>query len=179
MTRIFLLGLPKTGTSSTAEALKLLGYRDAQGIATFDRGYTDLDYIEAMNAENDPPNVSRRGFPWSAFPAYLLDRYPDAKFILTIRDPESWWRSMFTAWGRDSIAIHDWFFECDKIEKQQYIFKFCDHNRNCLNFFADKPSKLLVMNVTAGDGWERLAPFLGVADPGVSFPYRNKTECLI
>lgn len=176
MKKIFQLGLFKTGTSSVAEALRYLGYSDAQGIATFDRGLTDQDYIAAMDEERDEEHVARRGLPWLAFPAYLLDRYPEAKFILTIRDPESWLKSVRAAWGRDLIAIHDWFFECEGIVENQYLFHFCEHHRNCLNFFADKPDRLLVMNVVAGDGWNKLAPFLGASIPAMPFPHRNKTR---
>jgi hypothetical protein len=40
--------------------------------------------------------------------------------------------------------------------------------------FADRPGDLLVMDITAGQGWEALCPFLGLEAPaGVAFPVAN------
>ena len=42
-------------------------------------------------------------FPASVFYKELLEVYPDAKVILTVRSPESWYRSMYdTIWAPDS-----------------------------------------------------------------------------
>jgi hypothetical protein len=37
------------------------------------------------------------------------------------------------------------------------------------------PDRLLVMDITAGEGWEKLCPFLGLPHPGVAFPFENRT----
>jgi hypothetical protein len=39
--------------------------------------------------------------------------------------------------------------------------------------FADRPGDLLVLDITAGEGWDRLCPFLGLPEPGVPFPRRG------
>ncbi|HEX8335676.1 MAG TPA: sulfotransferase [Pyrinomonadaceae bacterium] len=36
--------------------------------------------------------------------------------------------------------------------------------------------RLLVMDITAGDGWEVLCPFLGVEIPDRPFPHENRTR---
>jgi len=45
-----------------------------------------------------------------------------------------------------------------------------------LEHFRDRPGKLLVMNVTAGDGWEKLCPFLDTPIPDIPFPKANVTR---
>jgi hypothetical protein len=42
-------------------------------------------------------------------------------------------------------------------------------------YFRDRPDDLLVMNICAGEGWEKLCPFLGLAIPKVKFPHEFKT----
>ncbi len=40
----------------------------------------------------------------------------------------------------------------------------------------DRPDKLLIMNVVAGDGWETLCPFLNKSIPDIPFPKANVTQ---
>ena len=35
--------------------------------------------------------------------------------------------------------------------------------------------RLLVMDIIAGDGWDKLCPFLGKPVPEAAFPHRNAT----
>ena len=43
-----------------------------------------------------------------------------------------------------------------------------------LEYFRERPKDLLVLNVCAGEGWEKLCPFLNKERPDVPFPYLNK-----
>ena len=57
-----------------------------------------------------------------------------------------------------------------------YVDRYKNHNREVNEYFKDRPDDLLVMDVTAGDGWEKLCPFLGVDIPDIDFPPANKAK---
>lgn len=82
--RIFVIGLPKTGLSSMTKALEDLGFSRHHHVNPKDL----LEYWR--NPEMDVPDnhfvcdLGPRNF-W-----YNHMRYPDAKFILTTRDLDSW-----------------------------------------------------------------------------------------
>ena len=57
-----------------------------------------------------------------------------------------------------------------------YRRRFRDHNRSVLDHFKDRPRDLCVMDITAGDGWEKLCGFLDVPVPAAAFPHRNRAE---
>jgi hypothetical protein len=42
------------------------------------------------------------------------------------------------------------------------------------DYFRERPDDLLVLNICAGEGWERLCPFLGQDVPGIPFPWANR-----
>ena len=50
------------------------------------------------------------------------------------------------------------------------------HNSEVRAYFADRPEDLLVMDITAGDGWDVLCPFLGVEAPADEFPMMNSKD---
>lgn len=51
----------------------------------------------------------------------------------------------------------------------RYVYE--THERNVREYFANRPDDLLIMNVTAGDGWEALCRFLKKSIPEVAFPH--------
>ena len=53
------------------------------------------------------------------------------------------------------------------------------HNKEVREYFKDRPNDLLVMNICAGDGWEKLCPFLDKNIPAGPFPYMHKKPSLI
>ena len=85
--KIFGIGLSKTGTSSLARALEILGYRtrDYPGIERYLRGdvtSVDLEVVDAHDALTDTPIPS--------FYRELDARYPGSKFVLTVRERQGW-----------------------------------------------------------------------------------------
>ena len=48
-----------------------------------------------------------------------------------------------------------------------------EHERRVRAYFADRPDDLLVIDISAGEGWEALCPFLGVPVPDKPFPRRG------
>jgi 3'-phosphoadenosine 5'-phosphosulfate (PAPS) 3'-phosphatase len=179
--KIFGIGLSKTGTTSLAHALEILGYktRDYPGLVHYapgDLGSIDGDLLAAYDALTDTPIPS--------FYRELDARYPDAKFILTIRDAEGWLKSckkQFTQKLADkqNEAHNQLFMDlygCTVFDEQKYRAGYDRFVEGAQAYFSDRPGKLLVMNVVAGDGWESLCPFLGQAVPDTPFPKANVTQ---
>jgi hypothetical protein len=65
---------------------------------------------------------------------------------------------------------------CPQGNEDVYTARFERHNREVLEYFADRPQDLLVMRLTEGDGWDKLCPFLGVPIPETPFPHENRAE---
>jgi hypothetical protein len=57
-------------------------------------------------------------------------------------------------------------------ERFQYVKEL--HEGNVRRYFADKPDRLLILDVFQGDSWESLCSFLDRPVPDEAFPHLNK-----
>ncbi len=179
--KIFGIGLSKTGTSSLAHALEILGYRvkDYPGIERYtpgDLSCIDPALLEQYDALTDTP-----------IPSFYreLDRaYPGAKFILTVREREGWLKSCQKQFTEKLAAkqneAHNRLF-LDLYGTTVYdAEKFAaGHDRfvaGVKEYFRDRPQDLLILDITGGEGWEKLCPFLGRPVPDIPFPKANVTR---
>jgi hypothetical protein len=129
-------------------------------------------------------------YPLAAFYKELLAVFPEAKVILTVRDPGRWYEST-----RETIyqgtALPDWLLKLlppfrgmkkmvlattwDKLfsgrfEDRDYAIRvFEEHIAEVQRVVPSE--KLLVFSVK--DGWEPLCNFLGVPTPDKTFPHIN------
>lgn len=178
--KIFGVGLSKTGTTSLAKALELLGYKvkDCMGVENYVAGdlvSLDKDALDKYDAFTDTPIPS--------FFRELDAEYPGSKFILTERDMDGWLQSCKKQFN-DRLAsqeteAHGRLFEdmygtrvYDRAKFEEGYQRF---SNGVKEYFAGRPNDLLVMDVTAGDGWEVLCPFLNTPIPHTPFPMANVT----
>ncbi len=179
--KIFGIGLSKTGTTSLAHALEILGYktRDYPGLEHYSAGdLTSIDagMLEAHDALTDTPIPS--------FYRELDARYPGAKFILTVRDAEGWLKSCKKQFTEKLAAkqneAHNQLFMalygCTVFDEQKFLAGYEKFVSGVLEYFKNRPQDLLVINVVAGEGWEKLCPFLGKPVPEIPFPKANVTQ---
>jgi 3'(2'),5'-bisphosphate nucleotidase len=179
--KIFGIGLSKTGTTSLAHALEILGYktRDYPGLVHYSPGdltSIDASLLDAYDALTDTPIPS--------FYRELDAKYPDAKFILTIRDAEGWLKSckkQFTQKlaEKQNEAHNQLFMDlygCTVFDEQKFLGGYEKFVSGTLEYFENRPQDLLVINVVAGEGWEKLCPFLGQPVPEIPFPKANVTQ---
>lgn len=179
--KIFGIGLSKTGTSSLAHALEILGYRtkDYPGIQRYlpgDVSCVDPALLDQYDALTDTP-----------IPSFYkeLDRaYPGSKFILTVRDMDGWLLSckkQFTenlarAQNEAHTALFMDLYGCTVFDETKFRTGYERFVQGVMEYFKGRPQDLLVLNVTAGEGWDKLCPFLGKPIPDMPFPKANVTR---
>ncbi|KAF8583144.1 hypothetical protein K439DRAFT_1661425 [Ramaria rubella] len=196
--KVICLGLGRTGTLSLRNALAMLGFGPCYHMSTIVHvsGAEDLPkWRKIGDGEGTPEDIqsildnygSVLDYPAAMYGKELLAAYPEAKFILTIRDPAKWEKSM-----RETVFLYPdiirgrspmhadlaKFIETYEWEKyhQGRIFthtqqEFLDHIERVKQIIP--ADKLLVYEV--GEGWDRLVEYLGVPTPTEPFPRVNDT----
>ncbi len=204
-------GMPRTGTLTQKMALEMLGlgpcYHMVDVLADLDQAPL---WETAAKGDMDWPAIfsgyeSTVDWPGGYFYRELADYYPDAKVLLSVRDPASWESSVRqTLWsvrnGESLIRLlssaqgqvnPQWAgflkmidallwqgegtFAAGHAEPQQLIDAMLAHNETVKR---DIPAeRLLVWNVS--EGWEPLCEFLELPVPDVPLPHINdRTEFL-
>jgi 3'-phosphoadenosine 5'-phosphosulfate (PAPS) 3'-phosphatase len=179
--KVFGIGLSKTGTTSLARALEILDFKvkDCMGVTKYTKGdasCVDETSLTTCDAFTDTP-----------IPSFYqeLDRlYPNSKFILTTRDMDGWLKSckkQFTpnlaekrsdAGNRLFLDLYDTVvFDEDKFRAGYKKF-----TEGVFQYFMDRPDDLLVIDITRGEGWEKLCPFLDKPLQTIPFPKSNVTQ---
>ena len=175
MNKIFGIGLHRTGTTSLGLALQQLGYRTHAHAKTQSR-----EEAKQMARELCAEYDALEDVPWPVLYQWLDEEYPNSKFILTVRPEEEWIDSVCRKFGGTAIEAHAWIYDgiADPLaNRERYLAKYRQHNRDVLDYFGNRRGDdLLVMDITKGDGWEKLCPFLGEPTPWLPFPRGKITE---
>jgi len=199
-------GLPRTATSSQKVAMDVLGitpcYHMQNVFADLDEGprwHAALTSTEALEEIVDS-SESVIDWPGSYHWRALMDLYPDAKVLLSVRSGESWAKSMQqTIWAMlyaDNLLGHITSVHCDVDPKWRFYIDMmrgmwetsgladADSTAESLaaameayneDVIATVPAdRLLVWRIT--DGWAPLCEFLDVAVPDQPFPHINESE---
>jgi hypothetical protein len=170
--KVFVIGFHKTGTTSLALALRTLGYSvtGPNRVHDADIGKNTFEKVKPLIEKYD----AFQDNPWPLLYKELDKAYPHSKFILTLRDTESWYQSISAHFKNKSTAMRKWIYGIGspQASKSQYIKRYETHNKDVQNYFKDRPGDLLVMNLKE-DGWEKLATFLKQPLPKTPFPQAN------
>lgn len=187
---------------SLGAALEILGFAPWYHMITILNGKRAGDY-EVWNALGEgtakPEDLDRilagqksvLDYPASLYPKELYEAYPNAKFVLTVRDVEKWIASMKATLvavndsieamdaskvPREMAATHYWWKMYGPVgTKRGSADLHTAFNRHNDYVKALIPAEqLLVYEV--GEGWERLCKFLSVPVPDVPFPHVNDKE---
>ena len=176
--KVFEIGSPRTGTSSLGWAYEILGLKHKGWDSRLYHQCSKGDFKKALE-EAEKFDAFEDG-PWHDFGLYkALDRkFPNSKFILLERDIPGWIKSHEYFFSADKMAygpspIHNY-----KAKKQKIIESHLEKYREIREYFKNRPNDLLVMNICAGEGWEKLCPFLGFPMPDEKFPHLNKKKTI-
>jgi hypothetical protein len=175
--KVFGIGFHKTATTSLAGALGLLGYK-----------VTGPNAVTKSNVEERALRMAGRlvkrydafqDNPWPLLYRQLDRRYPGSKFILTVRPTDRWIRSVVDHFGGTTTPMREWIYGGvgdPAGHEEHYIARYERHNAEVRTYFAGRSHDLLEMDITAGDGWEKLCPFLGHPVPAEPFPSMNSKD---
>lgn len=172
--RVFCIGWHKTGTTT-------------MGIALLELGYTvlgcRLDMAKPlMSGDKETPIQLAGNFdalqdiPWAGLFKELDEAYPGSKFILTIRDEDSWMNSATKHFKDKFCLLHQYHYGVDVLIGNESIYrrKFRQHYEEVYRYFLNRPEDLLTIDFAIGEGWEKLCSFLDEPIPSKPFPYGNK-----
>lgn len=184
-------GLGRTGTLSTKLALEQLGFGPCHHmVEVFLHPETMPLWVAASEGRPDWDAIfagygSMVDHPGCAYWRQLMEFYPEAKVLHTVRDPDSWFDStQATIFSPDSPATNapppmqaffkgllDW-YGGDIHDRAHMTALFARHTAEVV---ATVPKdRLLVYEVS--QGWEPLCEFLGVAVPATPYPRENSRQ---
>ena len=159
------------------------------------------DHIEIWDAAADGKPVNweallgsyRSAVDWPVFAFYreLAGRYPQAKVILTVRDPQRWYRSaMDTIFGlmANPPPVADPMLQAQvrmarklivektfggRLQDREHVIAAYERHNEAVKRTIP-PDRLLVYEVA--QGWEPLCRFLELPVPEEPFPQANSTD---
>lgn len=187
--KIFGIGLSQTGTKSLSQALTMLGFNlihcpdDEVTLKELMAGKYNFSILNDFDGITD--------ITVAPFYAQLDKLFPDSKFILTVRDKESWLRSLEAQWNTkpvfdDSRAGKETNMQRRRLlrvaaygtytfNEDRFSYVYDLHYKNVVEYFKERPESLLIINIYAGEGWEKLCPFLNQPVLDQPFPFIKKS----
>jgi hypothetical protein len=180
--KVFNLDFNKSGTMSLTAAMDILGYRCIHYAHYVDGGRHIRPLAETVKGNKRNGRRLLEGvedydffsdFEGSRFVEGLDAQYPGSRFILTIRELNSWLESRRKnvlrnqqnpnyRYGWLEVDIDGWIEE-----RRRVIDKLSD-------YFKNRKEDYLVIDICSGEGWKKLCGFLDKPIPEVPFPYLNK-----
>lgn len=200
-------GLPRTATMSQKFALEMLGLDPCYHMQNV---WADFSVLPKWRRALDDPSVLPEildGFdaivdwPGSFFYAELLELYPDAKVLLSVRDPDAWARSMDETikglFYNDVLIAHlsaarctvdpDWRAFMELMEEMWFssgLMRGPDTSNEWMSTAMTRYHAKVARTVPAdrllvwspADGWEPLCSFLELPVPEAPFPRINDSQ---
>ncbi len=185
-------GLPRTATTSQKLALEQLGFGPCYHMS---EALDQPDHWALWEAAGAGGSVdweaifsgwgSTTDAPGCHFYQQLAAVYPDAKVVLSERDPEKWFASTQNTVTTPGVAaMHaargtlgmceavGWGTDPRLRDRTWMLERYHRHNAEVKAWVP--PARLLVYKVS--DGWEPLCRFLGRPVPDTPFPQVNSTD---
>ncbi len=204
--KIFVIGFGKTGTTSLKKTLENFGFIVGnQAVAevlsedwSIGRSDRIIRYCHTAEAFQD--------FPFMMPGLYkLLDqKFPNSKFILTVRDsPEQWFSSLtkfhskifssnkealpsiqdlenafyrYKGWTLDVFKFFWNYPDVSLYDEQAYKRKYSRHISEVNEYFLGRVNDFLEINLSRENDFIRLCDFLSVETDLLDFPWENKTN---
>ena len=168
-TRVIGIGFHKTGTTTLDVALTMLGYKVLGPRIDLAQNLFNGDY-ESIFKIADLYDAYQDN-PWPLLYKELDKRYPNSKFILTMRDEEKWIKSVVNHFGNSDTEMRRWIYGTGHPEGKEsvYVKRFNKHNHEVTEYFKNRNKDLLIVNWEKGDGWKKICDFLNEPVPDIPF----------
>ncbi len=178
--RVFNIGLNKTGTTSFAEAMRILGLRtlhwggpavERAVRAAFEAEQPLLINLDPRyDAFSDIGDLSRR--------FRRLDRqYPGSRFVMTVRPLDEWVASRRKHVERNARrqAKGKYLGSFVALDEERWRAQWNTHTTAAREYFAGR-HEFLEVDITTDPRWQPLCSFLDLPEPTVSFPCINGAD---
>ncbi len=173
MSKIFIVSLPRTGTTSICYTLLLRGFKVAH------TAYTKKSFESAQVIADTPVYCDY---------TFLDKSYPGSKYIYLERDTTEWAASMQLLLVKIHEKIkskgsgyHPILERCIKqlfgqapLTLDALIEKHEAHKQQLLYFFSSRDRDFLSINISQKSAYSYLCEFIGIADDNGTFPQLNK-----
>jgi hypothetical protein len=186
-TRIFGIGMHKTATSSLHAAFKTLGY-DSFHWETNKKSWDIWNEMKtAGRSETLERYYSLCDLPIPMFYRELDAAYPGSKFVLTVREESTWLKSVERLWNPYVNPRYDWdlqpfshqihqaLYGQTEFNAEIFLARYRRHNAEVKEYFRNRSSDLLVMDIDQAAGWNELCGFFGRAIPAAPYPRVNRS----
>jgi hypothetical protein len=203
--KVFCIGANKTGTTSMFLEFHRMGLKTNKrrdGAPELVKYYLNgnfdeiIKFCEKYEAFQDVP------FSLPNTYKYLHESYPDAKFILTLRDsPDVWYGSLIRHYSqvfgkngkiptKQDLKNHgwthlSWMWELNRLlydtpeeepyQKDKMIEWYNTYNKNVIDYFKDKEN-FLVLNLKEKESYKKFTDFLEIESPFKTFLHANRTQ---
>jgi hypothetical protein len=192
-------GLPKTCTTTFMEVFRILGIKTHDNCPKCLPEEMNLNNNIVWNCDDNLDNSNMKFYDGFHDPPYSLnyksfyEKYPNSKFILSVRNPEKWFQSLkkySKAEYYDYVAfpkkLLKYLFGRDEVlekDKDHFIKKYNEYNNKVIEFFKSKNKEILVINVAENNSvknWELVLKYLEVDENLYDklikqpFPHKNK-----
>ncbi|KAI1347490.1 hypothetical protein F5Y01DRAFT_307504 [Xylaria sp. FL0043] len=215
--KVIVLSCSRSGTLGLCTAMEFLGYKPYNMGQVLRNGYPHLKmFTEALSIKRTGQGrpYSRTDFDkwvWdydvlTIVPCYLTEEivqaYPDAKFILTVREPEAWAKSIWNTISLLNARAQSFpsnffkYFDATDLQFSRLVSLIFDtitrgYGRTEEGFQVSMKEyeeynarakelvpadRLLVAKLEDGLGWEQICPFLEVDIPTIPYPRINDTK---
>ena len=194
-------GFGRTGTLSLKYALEELGFGPCHHMMEVMRDPKQNEWFYRISqgdrvewGEVFADYSSAVDWPSASYYAELMDVFPDAKVILSVRDPDSWYKSVkdtifnvvpnFPHWvqaifprsKKIAILIEEIVWQGvfnGRFNDRQYAIDVYEKNTEAV--MASVPSDRLLIH-SAKEGWEPICKFLEVPVPETDYPWVNDSK---
>jgi len=164
--KVFIIGLPRTATTSVCLAMLGLGFKTAHN------AYTEHAFSEAQVIADTPIFCDYQK---------LDQHFPNSKFIYLTRDKNDWLPSikqllqrMIVNLQRSDGGFNPHLKRCyydvfspltiENIAQDDFLLKcYQRHQQDVQGYFKDRPSDLLTIDVSHSNSYQQLLAFLNIA----------------
>jgi hypothetical protein len=204
-TKVFCIGLNKTGTTSLEKAMRDFGFiiGDQREAEYLFKDWVIRDFKKLVRYCKSAVFFQDSPFSHSHTFIALDQAFPRSKFILTIRDSsDQWYNSLVKfhgkLWGNGNVPP-----TAEDLKNSSYVYKgmpyyvikhlyntpdnelykkdvlvdyYETHIKNVKDYFSFRQNDLLILNVADDGAYEKLTTFLNIKTNKTEFPWENKTD---
>lgn len=192
-------GFGRTGTTSLKVALERLGFGPCHHMSEIRRS-PELLKVWQLAASGHQPNwtevfqgyQAQLDWPGARYWKELAEWFPQARVILTVRNPEDWYVSFKSTVLRSALELQS---DAESPEQaaasrmieqtvlEQIFDGRADDRQHCLGVYARHIAEVRntvgqerLLEFDVNEGWEPLCEFLGVQPPEEEFPCLNQLD---